>query len=466
MLKSAGLIFISHVVTMVVLFLRNVLVARLISVEDFGIAVNFAIAFAFLENATYVGLQRMIVQDKEGNSPHFQYALHLFQLIRGVIALIVGLLLAGPYAAFLGIPEVGWAFMVLATLPLIRSFQHLDIFRYQREMRFGAEAFATVASPIVSLVVALVVYLFSADYQMMLWAIMIQQIFHIVLTHVLAERPFGLAWDPVIMRRALGFGLPLMANGLLLFAFANGERVIVGAQLGLEVLGWFSAGYMLVQAGSALLKRTLNSLMLPKLSAAHDNIELRDATLQLSMVLGMALLLGTVIVGPWFLVATFGPDYVPVLGVLIILGLVQMVLILKSGVVMVAMSRGDTLSALYSNMPSLAYLPVGYLLLQNGYGLLALLYVGLVSELVGLALALWLVRARHGVSLRAQAVPGVFFGLTFVWVLWLQSHVAVVPQMPGAGEMVLVVLCGCVALSSRALLRYAVRWLKSRKSAS
>ncbi|WP_425041414.1 oligosaccharide flippase family protein [Primorskyibacter sp. S187A] len=460
MLKSAGLVFISQVVMMVVLFLRNILIARLISVEDFGLAVNLSIAVAFIENASYIGMQRMIVQDRDGESRHFQAALHMLQVIRGVLGGLAALALAIPYAHFIGVPEVGWAFAVLALLPLLRGFQHLDFARFERNMQFGATVTITWASPILSLVVALLVYFISADYQMMLWAIVAQQIAQCVLSHLLAERRFELAWDMAIMRRALAFGIPLLANGLLLFALTNGDRLIITNQFGLEVLGWFSAAFMLVQAVATLVKRTFSSVVLPKLSAQADNRAIQAATLQMGLFLGIGLGLGMMFIGPALLLTAFDMRYAPALEVLAILALIQSVLMFKGTIATVAMSMADTLNAVYGNLPRLVSFPIAFWAAQSGYDLIAVLLIGLVGELFGTGLSLALLKRQRGVPLRSLALPTGLALAVGGLALWDSLQNPPSPEMFVAwnlNHVGLFILSCCFVVSLRELLNIVLR---------
>ena len=47
-------------------FARNILVARLLSVENFGIAATFAIVFGFIEMLAFLGLDRFLIQTRNG----------------------------------------------------------------------------------------------------------------------------------------------------------------------------------------------------------------------------------------------------------------------------------------------------------------------------------------------------------------------------------------------------------------
>src|SRR6056297_3280145 len=69
-------------------FARNIIIARLISVEDFGIAATFALTMSLIEMASNLALDRLLVQAPDGDSPHMLATGHAFQVFRGVLSAI------------------------------------------------------------------------------------------------------------------------------------------------------------------------------------------------------------------------------------------------------------------------------------------------------------------------------------------------------------------------------------------
>ena len=151
MFRTAFLILSGNAAASLVLLVRNLAVARMISVEDYGIAATFALVVSLLEMASALGLQQQIVQSKEGDDPDFQAALQGFQLMRGLMSGLALFLLAGPVADFMNVPEVAWAYRVVALIPVLNAFQHFDIHRLNRDMVFGPMLLTRLAPAVVSL---------------------------------------------------------------------------------------------------------------------------------------------------------------------------------------------------------------------------------------------------------------------------------------------------------------------------
>ena len=136
MLRSALLILSGNAFASLLQLARNLIVARMISVADYGIAATFVVAVAVVEMASALGLQHQIVQAKEGDDTNFQAALQGFQVLRGLLSGLAFFAIAAPMANFMGIPEVTWAYRLLALVPVLNAFVHFDIYRLNRQMVF------------------------------------------------------------------------------------------------------------------------------------------------------------------------------------------------------------------------------------------------------------------------------------------------------------------------------------------
>ncbi|MCR9130794.1 MAG: oligosaccharide flippase family protein [Alphaproteobacteria bacterium] len=472
-LKATSIMFASQTATTLILFLRNILVARLISVEDFGIAATFSILFAVIETASDMSVKKLLVQDREGEDPRFQNTLHSVQLIRGLVSTALMLAIATPYAAFVKTPDLVWAYQMMAVIPLARSLLHLDMFRVQREMDFRPFAINIVASPVVSLLAVGAIYLVYPDYRIMLGAIITQQLTAVVLSHLLARRRFGLAWDWDYVRRTFRFGMPLLFNGMLLMVITQGERMIVANQTDLTTLGWFSAAFLLASAPGRIMGQTANALFLPKLSRAQDTPDAFRSTsllaLEVTVTMGIWVAVGLAIAGPALMVGLFGSGYAPGAVVLVLLGLGQAVRIARTAPNTTSMAAGRTTALLYTGILRALGILAAYGALLAGYGVIGVAVAALVSEAAALLYGLWLNARHHGLPLRRTVWPL----LAFAAVIGLVCvDLAIAPpsddpwEMPHRFQLVLLAAAALSALAMPRMLGWAMGEISRRRGRS
>ena len=268
MIKAASVLLGGNILLALAKFARNILVARLLSVEDFGIAATFAIVFGFIEMLAFLGLGRFLVQVRDEGLERVQATLHTLQVLRGALVAAVLFFTAGPLAEVMDVPQVAWAFQLMALLPLIQGFLHLDMARAQRDMRFGPFVKISLAAEFLGLLAIWPLYLVFGDYRIVLGALLLQEALTVGFSFLVSERRYRLGFDRGLVLRALGFGWPLLLNAMLMFGIFQGDRIIVANQLGPVDLGLFSLAFMLTLMPTGILAQTINRLFLPEAGAA------------------------------------------------------------------------------------------------------------------------------------------------------------------------------------------------------
>src|SRR5581483_8242046 len=102
-------------------FIRNVIVARIISPEDFGIAAVFGMTFLLLEMISNLAADVLLVQAPDGDEAEFQKSAQALHAFRGTMNAVIIFSLAGPISNLFGVPQARWAFRCLALLPLCKA---------------------------------------------------------------------------------------------------------------------------------------------------------------------------------------------------------------------------------------------------------------------------------------------------------------------------------------------------------
>lgn len=398
MLKSGLILTVGNALGALLLLGRNILVARLISVEDFGIASTFAITLALLEMITNFALDRLIVQARDGDDEKLQSSLHSLQALRGAVAALVLFVAAKPLAILFAVPEVTWAYQVMALVPLIRGFAHLDVFRLQRDLKFGRFVLANLLGQFLSTVAVWPLAYWLGDYRIMLAAILLQQALYTIASHLAADRSYRLAWEKTVINRAMGFGVPLLINGCLLFGIFHGDRIIVVNQLGVETLGWFSVAFTLTLMPSMLLANSANSLLLPVLSKAADEKAfdvLAKVTIQAALFIGLMLAVGFFLLGAPVLLLLFGAKYAAATDVVVWLALMQALRLAKAGPAIVAMSKAETRNPLYANIVRVCVLPIAYLTAEYNADVRYIVWIAMAGEGIGFLTSLVLLNRKN-----------------------------------------------------------------------
>jgi O-antigen/teichoic acid export membrane protein len=409
MLRSAALIISGNALASILSLARNLLVARLITVENYGIAATFAISIAVVEMLSALGLQAQIVQARDGNDARLQAGLQGFQMFRGVISATLLFFLARPMAEFMGIGYVTWAFQILAVIPILNSLVHFDIYRMNRAMIYLPGILSTTIPAFLSFLAIMPLFWIFGDYRVMLYAILVQSVLTFVISHVVAERKFRPILDRDIMLRGLRFGWPIMINSAVLFAVFNGEKLIVGREMGPSMLAIFAMGVTLTMTPALVVGKSAQTFFLPRLSAVQD-IQSQFARLvvvamQVALAAGIALILGVVLLGEPFVAVVLGEKYAALAPLMVWLAILNAIRISKQGASDAALSRARTVYSLIGNSFHVLTLPLSWYAAIQGADLQTIVIISIMGETMGLAVSMVLIRNRLLVPIASMTLP-------------------------------------------------------------
>lgn len=385
-------IFSGHAAGQVFNLIRNLAVARLVAPEDFGIALTFALTIAILQMASDLGLNKLIIQSEKGDDPAFQDMAHAILVLRGFILAAIIFLCGGVAARAFGAPDAEWAYRYLAIVPLIRGFDHLDINRIQRQLNFRSEINVTLISQILATLATIGFAFALRDYSAMLWGVIVQAIAYTIGSHIAATRPYSLKWSLGFAKTAAGFSLPLMVNGLVLFASGQGDRMLIGTTLGLTALAIYGAATMITGSVSQIVIRVTGALALPLLAEVQSQSEKFKTRYELlGPVIGLiavSLAIPLIFFGADIVTLVFGTAYTSPKGMFIVLAATLPMWLLQFWPTMGSLARGDTLSVMFVNIVRSSGILLGAITIYHGGNLLTVALSMAVGEIFGIITAI------------------------------------------------------------------------------
>ena len=443
---------------------RSIVVAHMISVTDFGIASTFALSLSVVEMISALGLQQQIVQHQDGDQPHYQAALQALHATRALFSSALLLLMAGPIATFFNIPEVAWAFRVMAVVPVLNGLTHMDQDRVKRRMRYMPSILVSVLSMLISLAMVWPLSRIVGDYRVMLYAAVGQNVAMMVISHLVAERPYRWVFSREIIVGSMRFGWPILVNAILLFVVFNGERVIVGRELGVAALAVFSMAFTLVLTPTLVMEGSAQSFFLPQLSAAREDRDrfahLSMTVLQCHLLFAALIVTGVALLGAPVIHLLLGPKYAAAIPILTWLALMQGVRVAKGGSSAPTLACGYSENGLVASLMRAALLPVAWYVVAEGGDLLHVIWLGILGEVGGYVAGLLLARYRLHLSLRpllpmlAASVVLFFIGALHAGGQSNPGQAHLSPTLTGA---LLILLLGLVLLMGRDLRLYVQR---------
>lgn len=388
---------------------RNMILARVLTKADFGIAATLGLVITLLEFSAKLGVARFVVQDKEGDQPNFIAAAHLMQFLAAALGAALIVASAPLLARLFGVPSLAVAIIWLALIALLRGLEHMDIRRYERDLRFVPSTLVEAVPQLVITLAAWPVALWLKDFRAVLVLLIAKTALGSLSSHLLAERPYRWQWHREYVTRMLRFGWPLLATGFLMIGIMQGDQYLVASFYDMTWLAPYAAAAALAMAPSFLFGHVLSSLVIPVLAKVQDD---PSALLQryrqiLALVVAFTAVssVGMVIGSEALMRLVYGNKYAGSGVILAWLAAASAFRNLRMAPTSAALARGDSQNQLIANLwRVLSLLPaLGLAVIQTPVWMIAF------SALFGEALSCWMsllrLRKRDGVPLSASLVP-------------------------------------------------------------
>jgi O-antigen/teichoic acid export membrane protein len=359
-----------------------------------------------LDSLTDFGVDRLIVQARDGGQARFVATNHMVLIGRGIV--IAALLLAGsvPIAAFFAVPDAAASIAALALVPLIKGFQHLDARRAQRHLDNRPFLWIEVLPQAVALALTWPVVQALPDFRAVVVLSVAQAAAGMLVSHWIARRRYRVAFDRVIVGRLIDFGWPIWLSAFPLIAVYHGDRIVIGHVIGIEALAGYSAAFMVAMVPGLIAAKVGQSLMLPLFANARGDDALLTrrfaAMTEATTILAAIYLATAILIGGTLLQIAFGPNFAGLGAVMAWLAAMWSVRMLQAVPGMVLLSTGETKPFLIAGCIRAAALIPSIAVAALGYGLDAVAAMGFVGEVASLVYVCWRMDAQ------VRGLSGVF----------------------------------------------------------
>lgn len=293
---------------------RSVLFAWLIGPDQLGQAMMLALVVRLAEMASDLGIDRLILQARDGNTARLQSELQGVALLRGLLGAVILAALAPVLAALFADGPSTLSYALLSIIPALRGLAHLDYRRAERRFRYAPMAIVEGGATLVMAACVIPAATLLGDHRAMVAVLIVHAIAFVGLSHLVANRRYRLWFSMSAFLRVWHFGAPLILNAVLLFITFYADRLIVAQAYDWSVLAVYGVTLQLALLPAQIVGRAASSLVLPRLREAIRSNAL-DLSWQpvLTTHIGLALVLvaGFTLVAPSMIELVYGPDFRP-----------------------------------------------------------------------------------------------------------------------------------------------------------
>lgn len=253
-------------------FIIQVILARLLLPEDYGLLAIVAVFITLANIVIQGGFNTALVQKKDADETDFSSVFYLSIIIAGI--LYITLYLLAPYIGeFYSDNRIVSVIRVLSIVLFFGAINSIQIAYIMKNLMFKKLFFSSLGSTALSGIVGV----YTAYIGWGVWALVTQQITnYISITLILW---FTLKWRPQrvfsinSIKNLFSFGSRLLSSSVLNVLYTDLRTLTIGKVFSSNILGFYNRGRQFPQLIVDNVSGSINSVMLPTMSTYQDNLK-------------------------------------------------------------------------------------------------------------------------------------------------------------------------------------------------
>lgn len=251
-------------------FIVQIVLARLLLPEDYGLITLVTIFIAIANVFVQSGFNTALIQKKDADELDFSSVLYLSLFVAGLIYAIL-FFISPLISKFYDQPQLIQVFRVLSITLFFGAFNSIQNALVSRKMQFKKLFFSSLGAIAISGIIGIII----AYKGFGVWALVIQQLVNQFMITVILW--FTVKWRPKLIfsfervKGLFSYGGKLLLSALIDKLYMNLRSLIIGKMYNAEMLGLFNMGKQFPQPIVTNINGSIQSVMLPALSSEQDN---------------------------------------------------------------------------------------------------------------------------------------------------------------------------------------------------
>jgi lipopolysaccharide exporter len=401
--KGVAWLGAAKIIINILALLSTLLLARLLSPEDFGLVALATTMLTIISSLTDLSLNSALIHHDNPTAEHFQTAWTL-NLIRAVIVGSIFCVAAPIAATAYEEPRLLNIMLVLALSVAMGGLSNPKTVVFTRDLIFWQEFAITVLQKLAGFTVGAAIAIIYKSYWALVGGMIAAQVVGIIVSYVVI--PFKPRFVFVYARQLWSFSIWLTLGQIVNTLNWKLDHLLIGGYLGRPALGFYSVGDNLAGMPTREIIGPLETTLFPGFAKmANDKSRLKIAYRSAQSLISSIALpagIGCALIAHPLVLLGMGAKWLPAVGVIQVLACVFAIQTLSSPVHSLAMAKGETRLLFKRDLLSFCIrVPIILVGMYLG-GLMGIIYARAVTGMIAMLINMVLVRQMIGLGLVGQ----------------------------------------------------------------
>jgi len=290
-----------------------IILARILTPEDFGLVAVGILAVSLLQVFSEVGIKQALIKESEVDTEKMLDTAWTIEFIRGLIILILVFLNAGFIAEFFNKSEAINVIRILAFLPLIKSISSIKIIYLQKELEFKKQFIYEIAGLAGPLLITIPLALILQN----VWAIIIGtlsgEFIKMVASYFVMPYKPSLTFNKKYFFQMFRFGKWILLGSIVSYFAMELDTYVAAKFFDASLLGIYVLAFSLSNKPAVEISKVLGKILFPAFAKiGHDIERTKKAYLKSSYLLYLVLIpvsLGLSLIAEDFVMVVLGEKW-------------------------------------------------------------------------------------------------------------------------------------------------------------
>ena len=252
----------------------NMIMARLLVPEAFGVVATITMVISFAEIFTDAGFQKYLIQHEFENEDDLNKSTNVAfwtNLSISMLACLIIFFFRHQIAKLVGSPELGDSISISSVLIVIAAFSSIQMARYKREFDFRTLIFVRIGTSLIPLVVTIPLAIVLRNY----WAVLIgnftSHLFNAIVLTVKSKWKPRLYYNLGLFKQMFSFSAWTLLESISIWLTSYIGVFIVGNYLSDYYLGLYKTSMSTVNSYMAIITASITPVLFSALSRYQND---------------------------------------------------------------------------------------------------------------------------------------------------------------------------------------------------
>ena len=253
----------------------NMILARLLAPEAFGIVATITMVISFAEIFTDAGFQKYIVQREFDSQEELDRSTDVAfwtNFILSLIICVVIFIFRDTIARWVGSPRLGNSISIASLIIIVVAFSSIQMARYKRDFNFKGLFFVRMITSFIPLLVTVPLAIILRNYWALLLGTFASNIFNAIFLTWKSKWKPRFYYSFALFKKMFSFSAWTLLESISIWLTGNIGIFIVGAQLNEYYLGLYKTSMATVNSFMSIITAAITPVLFSALSR-HQNDE-------------------------------------------------------------------------------------------------------------------------------------------------------------------------------------------------